>query len=136
MTFTLVDVLLMAIVVMMGGALVVFGRLAFQLNRTAMEVERVARNVADVTPRIGNVLDQAEADLAQVRELTHNTARIAGDLQAVTHEASNLSVAAVPLKKGQVSSQARAVMAGARTGYEAFRRARHNGQSESVPSEN
>ena len=124
MTVTITEVLLLVLVILATAGLVIFSRLAFQFQRTAGEVERLARNSAELVPSARRLIDKAESDLEQLRTLTSNTARIAEDVQAVTHEASSLSVALLRALDGNLSPRVRAAAVGARSGYAAFQRAR------------
>lgn len=124
MTFTLTEVLMILVAFAVAVFVGIFARLSFQLNKTASEMEETARRARDLVPATRSLLEQAESDLRDVRDLTRRTTKIAEDVQAVTGEASALTVQVLQALEGPVSDRARAAVVGARAGFEALRHGR------------
>jgi uncharacterized protein YoxC len=121
-TFTLAEVLTIVGVIAGVVFVVIFARLAFQLNNTAAEMEKTARNFNELVPPARRLLEQSQGAFEEIRELTRRTTKIADDVQAVTGEASTLSLQVLRALEGQIGDRARAAVAGARAGFTALRR--------------
>lgn len=86
MTLALTDVLLAIIAIAtVAGAIAVI-RIAGQVMRTAAEVERVARHLNYLEPRFERLLEEAESELVQARELTGKINSIAVDFEMVAEQ--------------------------------------------------
>ena len=86
MTLALTDVLLMVIALASVAGSIALFRVAGQVIRTAAEVEQVARHVNYLQPRIERLLEEAEGELVQARELTRKANSIAVDLEMVAEQ--------------------------------------------------
>jgi len=127
MTFTLLEVIagITALAVVVG--MVAFARLALRLTGTARAIEYTAQRVAALTPGMQSLLDNAHAELEELQSLTRKTSQIAGDVQAVTGEASAATTNLVRALEDRVVGRYAAIVAGARAGLDVLRRVRGNG---------
>jgi len=112
---------------MIGGAiagvifLIIFARLAIQISHTAAEVERTVRNLNELVPPARRLLEQTESDLEEIRELARRTTKIAEDVEAVTGQASTMTVQLLKGLEGQILDRAKAAVAGVKAGVTALR---------------
>lgn len=135
MTFTLVEVLIgvMALAMMIG--LTVFIRLAGQVVRMAYQVEQVSRAVAELTPSVQRVVDQGAVEIEKMRTITATAGQIVSEIHSVTEAASEVTTQFARGFGGQVTRY-RALLAGARAGFEVLRHARGNGGGVGAENEN
>jgi hypothetical protein len=135
MTFTLLEVLAgIACVAVVVGA-VSFTRLARRLTGTAREIEYAARRVAALAPAVQSLIDDGHAELEELRSLTRKTSEIAGDVRAVTGEASVATANLVRALEGRIVDRYAAIVAGARAGLDILRHARSSNGSNTMEQE-
>ena len=121
MTFSLVEVLLLLVTIILGIGVAVFLRLATRMSGTADEMTQLTRRVAELIPGIRVFVDDAEAVTKELRAVTETTSEIAENIQAVTGAASQVTARLARGFDGQMG----AAIAGARAGLEAL----HHGKA-------
>ena len=123
MTFSLIEVLLLisAIAVIVLIAYII--RVITQVSRTAKEVEDLVRHLNYMRPQFERVLESAEKELIEVRELTKKADGIAGDVGSLTHQATRLALPALTSLTSLAGplSFATAALSGARLGLKVLR---------------
>jgi len=132
MTFSLADLLLLIIAVAAVISTIVLIRLANQLGRTSQEVEQLARHVNYMQPRIERLMEEAEAELVQIRGVTSSAKNIATDLELV---AENTRKTLLPALQGisafsEPLRYVSAAMAGAKIGMKVLARRRHKSEDD------
>ena len=123
MTFTLFEVLLL-ITAIAGVVLIAYViRVITQVSRTAHEVEELVRHLNYMRPQFERVLDSAEKELVEMRELTKKADGIAGDVGSLTHQATRLALPALTSLTSLAGplSFATAALSGARLGLKVLR---------------
>ncbi len=109
-------------------------RLLVRIGRTAIEVEQLVSTVRqDLMPRLERTLDQAEAQMAEIRAVTATINRFTADLDRIAVTAGEFTSEAkailVPVldqvaEIGRLLQRGTAVLAGVRAGVAALRRRR------------
>ncbi len=127
MTFTLLEVVAVAVGIAVIAGVIAFVQLSRRLAGTAREVEHAARRVTALAPSVQALFDNGEAEMRELRELTRKTSEIASDVQAVTGEASAATSHVVRALEGHVAGRYSALIAGARAGLDVLRHVRGNG---------
>ncbi len=124
MTFTLFEIVatIVAVAVVAGAIAVV--RLTRRLTSTAREIEYAARRITALAPVAQGVLERCEAELEDLRALTHTTSQLVGDVQKVSGEARAATAEFVRTLEGGVADRYGAIVASARAGLAALRRMR------------
>lgn len=123
MTFSLTEVLLL-ISAIAGVVLIAYViRVITQVSRTAHEVEELVRHLNYMRPQFERVLDSAEKELVDIRELTKKADGIAGDVGSITHQATRLALPALTSLTSLAGplSFATAALSGARLGLKVLR---------------
>lgn len=123
MTFSLIEVLLL-ITAIAGVVLIAYViRVITQMSRTAHEVEELVRHLNYMRPQFERVLDSAEKELVEMRELTKKADGIAGDVGSLTHQATRLALPALTSLTSLAGplSFATAALSGARLGLKVLR---------------
>ena len=123
MTFSLIEVLLL-IAAIAGVVLIAYViRVITQVSRTAHEVEKLVRHLNYMRPQFERVLDSAEKELVEIRELTKKADGIAGDVGSLTHQAARLAVPALTSLTSLAGplSFATAALSGAQLGLKVLR---------------
>jgi hypothetical protein len=130
MTFTLFEVItgITCIAVIVGSVSLV--RLTRRLSGTAREIEYAARRIAALAPGVQSLIDDGHAELEELRSLTRKTSEIAGDVQAVTGEASAATAGMVRAFENRVVNRYAAIIAGARAGIDVLRSVRRGNGTE------
>lgn len=136
MTFSLIEVLLL-ITAIAGVVLIAYViRVITQMSRTAHEVEELVRHLNYMRPQFERVLDSAEKELVEMRELTKKADGIAGDVGSLTHQATRLALPALTSLTSLAGplSFATAALSGARLGLKVLR-GRHQRKEEEEENE-
>lgn len=136
MTFSLIEVLLL-ITAIAGVVLIAYViRVITQMSRTAHEVEELVRHLNYMRPQFERVLDSAEKELVEMRELTKKADGIAGDVGSLTHQATRLALPALTRLTSLAGplSFATAALSGARLGLKVLR-GRHQRKEEEEENE-
>src|SRR5512145_87936 len=118
MTFTLLEVTAGITCVAVVVAALSIVRLVRRLTTTAREIEYAARKFATLAPAVQSLIDDGQAELQELRSLTEKTSQIAGDVQAVTGEASAATANLVRSFEDRVVGRYAAIIAGARAGLD------------------
>lgn len=124
MTFTLTEVLLLLITVMLlvlaGAAVVLGNRAATALSRFQETAERLNA----LEPQVRRVLESLEVELARVESLTAKTDRMADDVVTVTHESRRVALDLLrDLEEYRIPARYQAAVAGAKAGLSVLRAA-------------
>ena len=123
MTFSLTEVLLLITAIAVVALVVYVIRLMSQVSRTAHEVEELVRHLNYMRPQFERVLESAEKELVEFRELTKKADGIAGDVGSLTHQATRLALPALTNFSSLAGplSFATAALSGAKLGLKVLR---------------
>ena len=110
-------------------------RLAIRIGRAADDVGLAARRVGELTPAAHELIAHARAELEALRSLTSISTRVVEDVRAVSGQASAV---ASQLSRGfdnDIVDRYRAILAGARAGFDVLRRFRSGNGHQSADVE-
>jgi ABC-type transporter Mla subunit MlaD len=126
MTLTLTDALLAVLTAVVVAAGVVLLRLAGQLQRAALQWEEVARNLNHLAPKLEATLEDARRALARLEEAGGEGRRVLEDLAEMSRRTRDglLPLLDQAALLGQSARHVGALLAGAKAGWGALRRAR------------
>ncbi len=118
------DVFLLVITLIMILTLVGVVVVGVRLMRVAEEFGRAAATFHELRPRLERTLDDADQELQQIRELNESVNGVVADVRSVTAEASDLAVRSLEaIDAIRLPDRYRALVAGARAGYEVLKHA-------------
>ena len=122
MEWQVTDTMLLIIAVIMFLNLVVLGLVGLRAMKLIAELQQTTQMVNEMRPRFERLLDGADAELQEVRNLNLTVNRVVADVEAVTDEASSLLVRGMQLVES-IRAPARyyALIEGAKAGFQALR---------------
>jgi hypothetical protein len=122
MEWQVTDTMLLIIAVIMFLNLVVLGMVGLRAMKLVADLQQTTQMVNEMRPRFERLLDGADAELQEVRNLNLTVNRVVADVEAVTDEASSLLVRGLQLVES-IRAPARyyALIEGAKAGFQALR---------------
>lgn len=119
---TTTDTMLLIIAAILFLNLVAAAMVGLRAMKLVAELQQTTRMVNEMRPRLERLLDDADAELQEVRNLNLTVNRVVADVEAVTDEASALLVKGLQVVESiRMPARYHAIIEGAKAGWQALR---------------